>query len=421
MPSFFTTFLEKFQKAVREKRSKGMDLGGRYLGLILQEVLLENPALVKVLLPEFQMKLKSGLPVEKFTVETEVAFRVDEKKRKRRSADLEVVYGDQRGFIEIKWEDIFLEGQLEDYIEYCSNQKMHFSILYLRPESFSGDEEAQIKGGLRDGGKIGFISCRELHKNLIDHDDNITCLFRSFLEDYIMEYQDSINRNALLAIMKTGLNWNHSDGLRKVMVTGNLDDVPDVWKTVLTNIKVVSNRIYDSITKADRNLVGNAPGIDFHFRPLIDAKSLQNKFEDGKPEYVTPSRYGHNTYDGEILLVHSEGGYFTINSRLNLKPDNLLLECGTFFYFLPGDRDETLHFGVSCNVWRKKENLSKYKERIIKKIPLTKSQKGILAIPKEDVVFSEIMKVTKEALNAFSADHPEVSPKTIEKVCAALS
>lgn len=421
MPSFFTTFLEKFQKAVRKKRSKGMDLGGRYLGLILQEVLLENPALVKVLLPEFQMKLKSGLPVEKFTVETEVAFRIDEKKKKRRSADLEVVYGDQRGFIEIKWEDRFLEGQLEDYIEYCSNQKMHFSILYLLPESFSGDEDAQIKGGLRGGRKIGFVSCRELHENLIDHDDNITCLFRSFLEDHIMEYQDSINRNALLAIMKTGLNWNHSDGLRQVMVADNMDDVPDTWKTVLTNIKVVSKRIYDSITKADRNLVGNAPAIDFHFLPFIDAKSLQKKFSEKEPEYVTPARYDHNTYDGENLRVHSEGGYFTINSRLILKPDNLLLECGTFFCFWPGKRDKTLRFGVFGNVWRKKENLSKYKERIIKKIPLTKSQEGVLSIPKEDVVFNEIMKITKEALNAFSADHPEASPETIEKICEALS
>lgn len=421
MPSFFTTFLEKYTRAVQENRSGGMDLGGRYLALILKEVLRENPALVKAVLPEFPMKIRGGRQAENFSVETEIQFRTDEKKKEKRSADLEVKYGGRRGFVEIKWKDSFLPGQLDDYIEYCSEQEVDFSILYLRPESFTREEEDTIAER-----KIHRVSCRELHAALTGREGNVTNLFKKFLEDHIMEYKEKIQRGALLTIMKTGLNWKNSDGLGRLAGKENLDAIPDTWKILLTNAKAIADRLYDKIRKTHKDVLGNAPVLDVNFRPCLDAESLKKHLCKDGVKCVAITEYGDNNCYGDELWMHSEGGHFHNCGKVKLKPDDWGLEFGVYFCFRPEPKHKpkdgggAIDFGVFSGLGKEKYWKTEYSE--MERIPLMESSEKYLSIPGEDAVFAGIVEIiTKNLENLKTDKEANISPETIEKLLSALS
>lgn len=259
----------------RFKEHLSMNFGGRYLAVVLQEVLLAEPRAIRALLPG----LTGSFANRTFDV---VADKYCFKGRngKSRRADLAVLVDDKCvGLVEIKDEDEPLEGQLEDYLFHADSEGIPFTYLtkYRPPAAEIALVTCEPSGSHRLLAEL-YIAM----KALSSAHPVVDLLCRFMEEEGIMAYSSDINVDALTLLVVKGLHLQHNHGLGQQVSEANVAAVPDVWRQLLTNADVLGDRFFHDF----RDFFNKRPSSAFGFNPTFNSKLVLKDLQNQRAEEV---------------------------------------------------------------------------------------------------------------------------------------
>lgn len=356
--SFFTRF----------KKTLKANYDGRYLAVILQEVITDEPRLISILFPTIKVSSKDIIQI-----------KIESHFVKHRRADMDIrINGKEAGLLEIKYNDKALVGQLEAYIKYCKKNELNFSYLTLNPLDLN--EKKIIDLDKNGSFKINHILYNTLYKKIKEKklDKNpVVNLFCKFLEENFMIYDQSyINKNedVLIFIMLKTLFVKHAHGFGRKVSEKNINGVPDFWSRLIGNIRVLGDRFYDDFGE----FFSIRPSINYNFQPEFNISNTLRELKNNK-----------NSEDC-IERERRTGGYFNIwySSSFNQikKSDHISIHCGISFYLnLESKEIEKFLFAEITGKKIQKNN----NEHFI----------NVRSIPNENMAYKQLLKCSLETIS----------------------
>ena len=252
------------------------DYGGRYLALVLKEIIEEDNSITNQIWREGK-KIKK----DSFYVQTEWSFP-----DRPRIADLAVISkidGRALALAEIKYEDEKKDDnkyQLNDYLDYCCNNNINFTYLTKNLPPVS-----DLK--IVNNNYLSYASL--VHR--IERKKN-TSYFSKLLCEFIREegyvFQKKIDKDALLLLMVNSLSFPNRHGLGKLNTLKRITkDVPRTFETILNNTSVIGTMFYEGIAF---NSFHKRPTLEYKFHPHINIKKSQSRLsilEEKNEETIT--------------------------------------------------------------------------------------------------------------------------------------
>lgn len=308
MQSFFSRF----------KNNLDQNYGGRYIEVILKEVLIENPPIARILFP----KIKIEILRDKSNLEIEVESLFKSKRRNHRKADLALKYcGKHIALLEIKCLDHPLEYQIDDYIKYAKDNDLHFTYL----TQYYPEKEDVIKITKANQTHLLFSDLlKQMIKCKYDNDP-IAKLFRDFLEENFMRYIEKFDKkyeNALILLMIKGLYVKHDAGFKRKVSLDNIMAIPNLWNAMFNNVLVLGDRLYNDYNEFFNNRFSVNFGFDPEFKLKALEKSVKVKTLNAESDYMDQR--------------HKIGGDLFVTARGKIKQkssdDFLYISLGYSFY-----------------------------------------------------------------------------------------
>jgi hypothetical protein len=374
MRSFFSRFKDHLDG----------DYGGRYLEVILSEVIKEDLSILKILFPAID-----GDIIKSKNIEIAVEEIFPSKVRQHRRADLVVkLNGKHKALLEIKYADKALERQIPDYIKYADKNKLCFTYLtqYIPPKEDLDTITA------KNSSKYSHLLYATLYKKIKKHgkvNKPLTNLFINFMEEQFMIYNEALNEDALQLLLIKGLYVKHAAGFRRKVSEDNVKSIPSLWDTLIDNVKVLGDRFYNEFP----NYFNNRFSIDFAFDPEFDLKKL-------KKDIDASIKDGDGDDYSELNRDRKTGGYFWINAAGKIKQANkddyLYLAIGYSFY-LDLDKKQLTKY-LYCCIYGKGF-------KIIDKDKKIRSQGQL---PSENVCYLNFLKLCDEAIKQVLDDNRDL-------------
>jgi len=270
--------VQSFFSRIKDKLPS--DFGGRYVSMVLQETMLEDPEIVRFLFP------KCGYSRSHCEVVREFPFRW---KGASRRADLAIVSRwDARplAMLEVKYEDEKLpscHGQLVDYTEYAASCGIPF--VYLTQREPPADQLELVAAA---PGTVRHLTYAELFHDLAPREADAPAIrmLRDFLQEDGMVFTTAIDRPALELLLIKGLGLPHNNGLgRRRTSRPTMAMVPAAFEAVLGNVSVLGDAFY---SRYREGLFSQLPTVNFAFDPLFDSPGAKKWFDAAKdtPEYA---------------------------------------------------------------------------------------------------------------------------------------
>jgi len=289
MKSFFSRFKNRLK----------LEYSGRYLEIILLEVIKENISILKILFPSININLLRDS--KNLEINIEEIFPSKSNIVNYRRADIVVKYkGKHIALLEIKYEDQPMEYQLDDYLKYSTGENICFTYL----TQYLPTKEDKLK--LSDHASTYHLRYMNLYNDIIESSGNnnpVVKLFCQFLKENFMIYNKEIHEAGLWLLMIKGLNLKHSHGLRRKVSSANIKAIPVIWDTLISNVSILGDRFYNDLSE----FFNNRFSLDFGFDPYFKLSLLQRDLLNSTEEIETLRR------DRKF------GGYFFISSNGKIK------------------------------------------------------------------------------------------------------
>lgn len=436
MDSFFTVFLDKFKKACHESKPDTIRVGGRYFAFILKEVISTHPVLLKSINQKYWLGIGGKEPKpDDLILITEKEFTSSTKttKTKKRRSDiycLEKVSGKEL-FVEIKWKDEPLDGQIEDYLALTkiNPDKAYFSFLTLYDifTDKKGENDQKVKGAIDEVGenaKYVLLSdllkgCRTLEANLLRNgqDTGLLKLFISFLEDNTMYYSQEINRQALLALLKNCYGMPNRDGGGKLRTQVNIQNIPEVLKCLLGNLETLGERFHANFNHTDA--YGTRPLANFFvYSKLPSIREFKSKIET----YITKKGYcdDDSLWLGTWADLEAKDGEFYFENQVTIKNTGTTrkyISFGFYFNTYKPKNDPPISFYA----YAKRTNADETRNDMSRHLKVTKDDPSILTLPEEDKLYRAILSIMKQQVEQWLNDEETHNDKKLKESCNALS
>lgn len=318
---------------------------GRYLGNIIEQIAAMRMEVIKPLLEVASTQNRWTLKtVQEVTAES--AYLTNENREQDRRADLEIVLdsGGRTGsvLVEIKVKDGFLDGQLDEYINWAKGRSKteDRAIVVLSAFPLTIDAKKKI------GENSKFISCIYISEFMDKlrsgaNDSELISLFYDYLceEGYAM-YQlqprgesDEADYNALSSFMVLTF-LPHNSGKGKVASAKKIARGPVVFSNIIQNWQLVSDRfraVY--LTNKKR------PTIRYFPEQAVGSSSTDI------------SLLNDNSIFSERKRVRSEkfwGRYWLVSDIVLDGVKNLRLEWGQILQIQKGKDDEEI---IQCKIF----------------------------------------------------------------------
>lgn len=227
----------------RLKDKLSRDYGGRYIGVLLEQVIADAPKTATVLFPGLDpgiiKKLNDG------TAQVVTEWRFPGRGQNNRRADLAIVDGETPlALCEIKYEDHLSAGnpaQARDYLTQCRANGAAF--VYLTQHTPSEDTLALITAARGEGLKAHHLFYRDLYRKLQKVGNHTARLFCEFLEEQHVIYKDGFDDDALNALrylMVRGLYVKHAHGFGTLKSEANVRYAPEVLSGLIGNVMALA-------------------------------------------------------------------------------------------------------------------------------------------------------------------------------------
>lgn len=383
MESFFSKF----------KDNLNADYGGRYLEVILSEVIREDVSILKILFPALDTNI---IKSKNLDIDVEEIFPSRVKKHRR--ADLVVKQnGIHKALLEIKYDDKSHDQQIPDYIKYAKKHDICFT--YLTQYIPSKKDLDAISANYND--KYVAILYKDLYKELKKRgkaNKPVTNLFIDFMEEQFMIYNSEINNDVLALLLVKSLHVTDRHGLGKKVSDANVKSVPELWDTLINNVGILGDRFYNDF----RKFFNNKFSIHFEFNPKFKLKTSNKDINIALKEEET-SDY--------LCSERRIGGYFLIVASGKLKQkdsDNYLnLRIGYCFYLdLEQPKEKKIskyyHSSVYGRGFEIKEN-----EKLIK-------SKGL---PDEHDCYKQLLQLCRDSVNAVLENKDDLLKSFSKTLC----
>ena len=387
MKSFFSRF----------KDCLNADYGGRYFTAIIEQGILDNPALLKILFPTVDNNIIKRFESE-CTLRVEYRFPSVTKKSDHRRADLAVLYGGEAiALLEVKYEDEKGKEnryQLTDYLRFAkkdNNLCITYLTQYIPPQK---DLEFLKKAGR---GNIRHMLYSELYRgiNRLNEKGAVARLILEFLEETMGIYKTEINEKALILLVVKGLTLRHQTGFRRLVSDENISDIPDTLSVLIGDLKTLGYRFVSQFG----NYFKSRPSITFGFEPEFNYRMLLKDIEDEIEE---------ENDTGGLDPKRKLGGEFYIgfNCKLAQKdPDRWLnLTCG---------------FSFEVEVGKPRLNRYQYTWLGGEHLEDCEMSRKIKSIPQEDVCYQNLLRLIKDVIKESIEKNPSM-PSHFKKPLVAL-
>jgi hypothetical protein len=274
--SFFSRFKDKLNK----------DYGGRFVSLLLKEIMNEEPKVASVVFPSLKKYTVIGTS---FDIQEEYRFPGRMHKTERR-ADLAILnHKTPIALLEVKYEDEKQStnaAQLDDYLEFCSKENIPFTYLtqYLPLQSDADKIEAKnIKMGKTDLFKHFLYS--QLYKKLekIDH-NHAVIMFREFLKTEGNVFDKNIDEDVLQLFLSRCIFPSHQSGLGVLNSDERIHKTPEVLSILINNTASLAEVFFEKIGK--KHNCKRKPSVGF----------VVNQKQDGSEGNVSTEAYNVLSY-----------------------------------------------------------------------------------------------------------------------------
>jgi hypothetical protein len=355
--------------------SEGM--GGRYLSVILAELLNEDKRVAKVLFPGFRIDRKQSVRAI-----PEAVFLGKLGKRKRR-ADIEVRLGGESqstlvGQIEVKYEDHKLDSVLSQVEDYVTHLRAHGSrthplyFTYLTKHQIPRVHQVRLdKHARRRDIHLKRITYHQLYRALHRIKNPTVELFCRHLEEIGMQYKklEQKDFHALEMFILKSLGAPHAHGFGRKREKASIEQVPVVLRLLFENVQILADRFYAK----HRNSFGNRFSIDFGFTPRFSRARLQRQLrKDSDKRLITLPRQ------------NLEDGWYWIGAAGHIRNAPTYLMLGCLFYVDLSDK--TLTKWLFAEIYGGGLSLSK-------------EQKFTSLFPSEDVASRRLSILAKKVLH----------------------
>jgi len=328
----------------RIKSKLSQDFGGRYLGVVLEQVIADCPKFSQVIFPKLGDEIVEKLQNGQATVSAERSFRV---KMKNKRADLAICDGQKIvALAEIKYEDHKAPGNFGQIGDYLDWQKRNDGVFtYLTQYTPPLDDMERIEKAARSlDGLIAHRFFRDLYRHgKRDYQNSYTVrLLCEFLKEEHVVYSEDFGAGA-----KAGLKFLLVDSLSAPRTKfGKIGTVPNA----LRGTKLFADLFANALALSDwfqghgrlETHFGNrfAPHIGFipEFNSSKVKKRLGSDKEGGKEKKVYFDGHGAVTGGWLYILMHGKhkrslayinmGYCFELN--VNAKPPLLKGYIGSF-------------------------------------------------------------------------------------------
>ncbi len=227
------TFFTRIQKMF------GASYGGRYLGLVLRELLREDPQVAQALWPGLRV---AGVPQR----EVNYLSRSTRSGTSRRFADLALQSrdgGKLLALLEIKYDDEKApknHDQLGDYVRFAEREGICFT--YLTKLTPPAADQRQLQNPRRDS-TIMTLSFNTLNRALDSMSSKGTPmvrLVRDYLEELAPTFDANTDKRALMLLMirSFGLSHNHGYGAHLNSRPRIVVEVPETLQRLLRNVSL---------------------------------------------------------------------------------------------------------------------------------------------------------------------------------------
>lgn len=338
MKSFFSRFKEHLDG----------DYGGRYLEVILSEVIREDLTILNILFPTLGTDV-----IKSKNIEIAIEDTFPSKVRSHRRADLVVkLNGKHKALLEIKYDDEALEMQISDYISYAEKNQLCFTYLtqYIPPKEDLDTITA------KNNSKYSHLLYATLYKKIKKYgkiNKPLTSLLINFMEEQFMIYNEELNEDALALLLIKGLRVKHASGFGKKVSEDNVKSIPGLWDTLIDNVMVLGDRLYNDFP----NYFNNRFSVDFSFDPEFNLKSLKKEIDASIK----------NGDDYSVLnRDRKTGGWFWIIAAGKIKQTN---------------KDDFLYLGIGYSFY-----LDLEKKRLSKHLCCSVFGRGFEIIEKEEKI-----------------------------------
>lgn len=240
--------------------------GGRYLAVILGEIIKEAPEIAHLLWKDKDLHKR-----REYDVEEEWTFP------NRRRADLSIL-SDQVlpiALLEVKDEDHKSDknsAQLKDYVTYCKKNNIPFTYLtkHHLPER---DREIATPYHLTYAG-LGHSIDKIAKKSPI-----VTMLYEYLKEEGFMF--NEIDDEALKLLIVKSTAFQHAHGHGRLNKNDRITVIaPQTFSAILKNAAVISDRFYED---KGLNLFAQRPTVDYGFISYLDRKKADKLMKEDGP------------------------------------------------------------------------------------------------------------------------------------------
>jgi len=368
MKSFFSRFKERLDG----------DHWGRYLEVILSEVIREDKSILKILFPTLDEDI-----IKSKNIEIAIEDTFPSQVRTHRRADLVVkLNGKHKALLEIKYDDEALEMQISDYINYAEKNQLCFTYLtqYIPPKEDLDSIAA------KNNSKYSHLLYATLYKKIKYGKINkpLTNLLINFMEEQFMIYNEELNEDALQLLLIKGLRVRHAAGFRRKVSENNINSIPGLWDALIDNVMVLGDRLCNDFP----NYFNNRFSVDFAFDPEFDLKKLKKDVDKGVKN--------GDDYD-QLNRDRKTGGWFWISAagkfRQANKSDSLYLLIGYEFY-LDLEKKQVCKYLYCCVYGRG-----------FKEVETEKPLKVQGRLPVENICYLEFLKLCDKSINQVLDDN----------------
>jgi hypothetical protein len=265
MQSFFSKLKSKFSS----------EYGGRYMGIILEALITEEPKLLLCICPSIDKKYLKGDIIQPI-----VEKPFEGEKKKKRFADIVIQTKNEDipiAYIEIKYEDDLHEGQLEDYIKIAQKNNSQFTYLTKYTPS---TEVLQL---LNENG-FSHLLYTQLYERIqkVKLDSSyFIAQFCKFLEESFMLYnKNTINKNALTLMLMNNFDfYNRGIGGQK-RTPANMENTIITLEHLINNISILTNRLYEN----NSQYFSQRSKSSFRFFPVYNTAKLTKEISNNKSQ-----------------------------------------------------------------------------------------------------------------------------------------
>jgi len=270
----------------------GSENTGRYIGIILLEIINEDPSVLNCLFGK-NVALEKNVKEKKWKPVIEWAFSASKKRR----ADLAIVNVEDESecfaLLEVKAEDNELPNQYKDYLDYVKKQKHHKRTV-----------EFTVFSKYFDAGNIGSknsasdrfrsITYSKLAQTLIDENSDrhpAVNLFIDYVKDMGLMF-NNINQEALRILLVR--LFHEKKGKGRIRSEKNIREIiPTTFSSVISNQYVLSEQL-------SKKFESYSSTVDFSTDFVLD-KSKNKKTDDG--DFLVKVGGVLNTYTSVKLNV----------------------------------------------------------------------------------------------------------------------